>query len=221
MTTANKFAAREISRSDRRADFDGTQELPHEYGTNRSHALALQLPLAAYRQFQGSTRAQTDRCEMTKIEHRTQYAVAMIATMALLVTVACSGAATGIVADAVGPDGLTSFQREHGVGPLTKPVDVSASVDKTLAASGAKLFEQKCSACHKMDERYVGPPLGDVTKRRTPTFVMNMILNPQEMVLKHPASKKLLAEFMVPMPNLNLSTGEAREVVEYLRSQQP
>lgn len=159
---------------------------------------------------------------MTNIERRTQYVVAIIAAMALLVAVACSrGTATGIPSDAVGPDGLTSFQEEHGIGPMTKPVDVSASVDKTLAASGAKLFEQKCSACHKMDERYVGPPLGDVTKRRTPTFVMNMILNPQEMVLKHPASKKLLAEFLVPMPNLNLSTGEAREVVEYLRSQQP
>jgi hypothetical protein len=123
--------------------------------------LALQLSLAAYRQFQGSTRAQTDRCEMTKIEHRTQYAVAMIATMALLVTVACSGAATGIVADAVGPDGLTSFQREHGVGPLTKPVDVSASVDKTLAASGAKLFEQKCSAHADLRDEHDPQPAGD------------------------------------------------------------
>lgn len=159
---------------------------------------------------------------MTKMEHRTQYAAAIIAAMALLVAVACSrGTTTGIPSDAVGPDGLTSFQEQHGIGPMTTPVAVAASVDKALAASGAKLFEQKCSACHKMDERYVGPPLGDVTKRRTPTFVMNMMLNPQEMVLKHPTSKKLLAEFMVPMPNLNLSTGEAREVLEYLRSQQP
>jgi cytochrome c551/c552 len=159
---------------------------------------------------------------MTKKANTTRHAAALVAAMALLAAVACSGGTTtGIPSAAVGPDGLTSFQEEHGIGPMTTPVPVSASVDKALAASGAKLFEQKCSACHKMDERYVGPPLGDVTKRRTPTFVMNMMLNPQEMVQKHPTSKKLLAEFLVPMPNLNLSTGEAREVLEYLRSQQP
>lgn len=149
-------------------------------------------------------------------------AALLVASIALLTTVSCSrGTATGIPSDAVGPDGLTAFQEEHGIGPMKAPVDVPGPVDKALAASGAKLFEQKCSACHKMDERYVGPPLGNVTKRRTPTFVMNMILNPQEMVQKHPTSKKLLAEFLVPMPNLNLSTGEARQVLEYLRSQQP
>jgi cytochrome c len=149
-------------------------------------------------------------------------AALLVASIALLATVSCSrGTATGIPSDAVGPDGLTAFQEEHGIGPMKTPVDVPGPVDKALAASGAKLFEQKCSACHKMDERYVGPPLGNVTKRRTPTFVMNMILNPQEMVQKHPTSKKLLAEFLVPMPNLNLSTGEARQVLEYLRSQQP
>lgn len=149
-------------------------------------------------------------------------AALLVASIALLTTASCSrGTATGIPSDAVGPDGLTAFQEEHGIGPMKAPVDVPGPVDKALAASGAKLFEQKCSACHKMDERYVGPPLGNVTKRRTPTFVMNMILNPQEMVQKHPTSKKLLAEFLVPMPNLNLSTGEARQVLEYLRSQQP
>jgi cytochrome c551/c552 len=158
---------------------------------------------------------------MAKMKHTTRYAAFFVAAMTLLAAFACSrGTTTGIPSDAVGPDGLTAFQEEHGIGPMTTPVAVAASVDKALAASGAKLFEQKCSACHKMDERYVGPPLGDVTKRRTPTFVMNMMLNPQEMVQKHPTSKKLLAEFLVPMPNLSLSPGEARQVLEYLRSQQ-
>jgi hypothetical protein len=70
-----------------------------------------------------------------------------------------------------------------------------------------------------MGERYVGPALGEVFKRRTPTFVMNMALNPQGMVEKHPVTKKLLAEFFTPMPNQNISPEQARQVVEYLRTQ--
>jgi cytochrome c len=117
------------------------------------------------------------------------------------------------------PGGLTPFQVEHGIGPVTSPVVLQASVDKTLASHGEKVFEQKCSACHKMTERYVGPALGDVTKRRSPAFVMNMALNPLGMVEKHPEAKKLLGEYFVAMPNQNISPDEARQVVEYLRTQ--
>lgn len=120
---------------------------------------------------------------------------------------------------AAAPGGLTPFQLEHGIGPITAPVALPAAIDKTLAASGAQVFEQKCSACHKMDERYVGPPLGDVTKRRSPAFVMNMALDPLGMVEKHPDVKKLLGEYFVAMPNQNISPDEARQVLEYLRTQ--
>jgi hypothetical protein len=116
------------------------------------------------------------------------------------------------------PDGLTPFQLEHGIGPMTEPV-VVGGVDTSMAHAGQELFEHKCAACHKMADRYVGPALGEVTKRRTPTFVMNMVLNPQGMVAKHPVTRKLLGEFYVAMPNLNLSQTEARQLLEYLRTQ--
>jgi cytochrome c len=132
---------------------------------------------------------------------------------------AATAATTGAAASAATPGGLTPFQVEHGIGPVTSPVALQASVDKTLASSGEQVFEQKCSACHKMTERYVGPALGDVTKRRSPAFVMNMALNPLGMVEKHPEAKKLLGEYFVAMPNQNISQDEARQVVEYLRTQ--
>jgi len=112
--------------------------------------------------------------------------------------------------------GLTAFQVEHGIGPLTEAVTLG-ELDPDLAAQGALVFEAKCSACHKLGERYVGPALGDVLDRRTPAFVMNMMLNPQEMYERHPEMKKLLAEFMSYMPNQNLTRDDARAVVEYLR----
>ena len=95
---------------------------------------------------------------------------------------------------------------------------LSDSIDLALASQGQSLFETKCAACHKLYERYVGPPLGDVLDRRRPTYVMNMILYPDTMQKINPFAKALLAEYLVPMPNQNLTESEARAVLEYLRS---
>lgn len=113
---------------------------------------------------------------------------------------------------------LTPFQLENGIGPVTATVDVGP-VDAALAGKGKAIFETKCTACHKMDTTYVGPALGDVTTRRTPAYIMNMILNPQEMVERHPVARKLLAERMTFMANQGLTVDEARAVVEFLRTQ--
>jgi mono/diheme cytochrome c family protein len=120
---------------------------------------------------------------------------------------------------AAGAGNLTPFQLEHGIGPVTQPVVLSAKVDDELAAKGKALFDTKCSACHKMTEKYVGPPLGEVTRRRTPAYIMNMILNPEGMYTTHPTAKQLLGEYMTQMPNLGLTQEEARQLVEYLRTQ--
>ena len=108
---------------------------------------------------------------------------------------------------------------EHGIGPVTEALTLPATIDKAMAAEGEKVFQQKCSACHKMGEKYVGPALGEVTIRRTPAFIMNMILNPQEMIEKHPVIKQLLQETMSFMANQNLTPDQARQVLEYLRTQ--
>ena len=122
-------------------------------------------------------------------------------------------------AAAAGGGALTPFQTEHGIGPVTEPVTLPATVDPAMADAGKAVFETKCSACHKMGEKYVGPALGEVTTRRSPAFIMNMILNPQEMVERHPVAKQLLAEHMSFMPNQGVTQDEARQVVEYLRTQ--
>lgn len=100
-----------------------------------------------------------------------------------------------------------------------KKVDVGSQIDEKMAASGKEIFETKCSACHKYDERYVGPPLGKVTERRTPEYVLNMILYPETMQQNDDTVKSLVQTFMVQMPNQSLSESEARDVLEHLRSQ--
>lgn len=110
---------------------------------------------------------------------------------------------------------LTDFEMLNGVGPVDEEITIE-EVDKEMAQEGMKLFDMKCGACHKMDSRYVGPPLGSVMNTRTPAFVMNMILNPEEMLQKHPIAQALQAEYITPMPDQQLSREDARAVVEYL-----
>jgi len=111
---------------------------------------------------------------------------------------------------------ISADELEFGIGPI-RGLDLG-ELDPTLAAVGAETFAVKCSACHKIDERYVGPALRDITDRRTPEYIMNMILNPEEMVANHPVAKQLFAEFnYTPMANQQLSEEDARAVLEYLR----
>lgn len=115
--------------------------------------------------------------------------------------------------------GLSEFELTHGIGPVKEPVNLSG-INQELAEKGSKIFKTKCSACHKLEDRYVGPALGDVLETRTPTYVMNMMLNPAQMVKEHPTAKAMLAEYMTPMPDQNLTREDARAIVEFLASTQ-
>ena len=115
--------------------------------------------------------------------------------------------------------GLSQEQLDKGIGPI-KQVDLGSGVDAALVAKGEEVFTLKCSACHKLDEALTGPPLGQVMSQRTPEFIMNMMLNPDEMVQKHPEVKAMLGQYFVPMPNQNLTEDDARAVLEYLRDNQ-
>lgn len=110
---------------------------------------------------------------------------------------------------------ISAFELEHGIGPI-KEVALGR-ISNELADQGKTIFTTKCSACHKVGERYVGPDLKDVTKRRTPEFIMNMILNPDEMVKRHPVVKELLTTYLTPMTFQNVSQEDARAILEYFR----
>ena len=106
--------------------------------------------------------------------------------------------------------------KDKGIGPITN-VTLGA-IDESMAAEVKEVFKTKCSACHKMTKRFWGPGLAGVTERRTPEWIMNMILNPEEMVAKNPIAKKLLAEYLAPMANQSLTEKEARLILEYFRT---
>lgn len=106
--------------------------------------------------------------------------------------------------------------QNKGVGPIQE-IQLGA-IDQELVAQGHEIFESKCSACHKFDKKYVGPSLGGVTDRRTPEWIMNMIVNPVEMTQKDPIAQELLATYLTQMTFQNVTHDEARSVLEYFRS---
>lgn len=104
-----------------------------------------------------------------------------------------------------------------GIGPVDN-LELDDSIDEGLASTGADLFKNMCSACHKMDKKFVGPSIAGVTERRSPEWIMNMILNPEQMIKEDPIAKRLLVESnMAIMANQGLSEDEARSILEYFR----
>ncbi len=108
------------------------------------------------------------------------------------------------------------FPDDNGIGPV-KEVSVG-TIDPKLVALGKKIFNSKCVACHQLDSRLVGPPLRNITKKNTPVFIMNYLLNTSEMQKKDPILIKLVDEYKVVMPDQQLSKQDARSVLEYFRS---
>ncbi len=104
-----------------------------------------------------------------------------------------------------------------GIGAV-KNVTLNSPLEQDRVKRGLAIYEMKCSACHKLDEmRVVGPGWKGVTTRRKPEWIMNMITNVEVMLDKDPEAQKLLELCLTRMPNQNVSIGDARDVLEFMR----
>lgn len=104
-----------------------------------------------------------------------------------------------------------------GIGPISSVT--LGEVDQALVTEGETVFKAKCTACHKISKKFVGPALKGITQRRSPEWIMNMTLNPEEMIAKDPIAKQLLVEANgAPMANQNITEEEARALLEYFRT---
>jgi mono/diheme cytochrome c family protein len=105
-----------------------------------------------------------------------------------------------------------------GVGPVTE-LTLNAEIDQEMAAKGEEVYNQMCLACHRIGKKFIGPAPDKILERRSPEWVMNMILNPEGMVKEDPLAKDLLVEFNgAPMANQGLTEEQARAVLEYFRT---
>lgn len=107
---------------------------------------------------------------------------------------------------------------DKGVGPI-KNLELPTTIDQDMVAKGQALFKTNCSACHKVEKRFIGPSPKGIMKRRSPEWIMNMILDPQLMVEQDRCAKDLLIEFNgAAMANQNMTEEQARDILEYFRT---
>ncbi|HEY0656499.1 MAG TPA: c-type cytochrome [Chryseosolibacter sp.] len=104
-----------------------------------------------------------------------------------------------------------------GLGEI-KVVTLNTPLEQERIIRGKAIYEMKCSACHKLtDQRVVGPGWKDVTKRRKPEWIMNMITNVDVMLDQDAEAQKLLELCLTRMPNQNVSVGDSRDILEFMR----
>lgn len=110
-------------------------------------------------------------------------------------------------------------RNNKGIGPVTEVVLLN-HIDEKMVSKGERLFNNECASCHRIHESGKGPALGNVLERRSPEFVMNIILNTQEMIEKDPVVMSLKGQYESEMVQVDVTQEEAREIVEYLRTYQ-
>lgn len=105
-----------------------------------------------------------------------------------------------------------------GIGPV-KSLVFDSEINTAMASQGEAAFKQKCTACHMAERKLIGPAMKGIYERRSPEWVINILLNPTEMLKQDPIAKALLNKYNnVMMLNQNLSEKEARAITEYLRT---
>lgn len=149
---------------------------------------------------------------------KTWYAALFLLLTALA---ACGGS------DTPGPDAATPaapgpdekmLAEGKGVGEV-KFVELKTPLETERVSRGKAIYDMKCAACHKLDDKkFVGPGWKDLTTRRKPEWIMNMVTNVDVMLDKDEEAQKLLQLCLTRMPNQNVSIGDARDILEFMRS---
>lgn len=121
---------------------------------------------------------------------------------------------------AVDVQDLTKNQPEtHGAEIKEADIAISNPLNTAWVDAGKKTYEMKCQSCHRLtEEKLVGPGWKNVTARRKPVWIMNMITNVEMMLEKDAEAQKLLELCMVRMPNQNITADDARQILEFMRS---
>ncbi|MCK6695521.1 MAG: cytochrome c [Thermoanaerobaculia bacterium] len=139
----------------------------------------------------------------------------------LFVLAACGGGSSESSAPAAAAEPTPEekmLAEGKGIGEV-KFVELKTPLEAERVSRGKAIYDMKCAACHKLDDkRVVGPGWKNVTKNRKPEWIMNMITNVDVMLEKDEEAQKLLQLCLTRMPNQNVSLGDARDVLEFMRS---
>lgn len=153
----------------------------------------------------------------TKIKKAMKRTMLLSLGVALLLVTSCGGGGENTGTYTPPSAKQEKVADPKGVGEV-RNVDLSPEIDRVMAGKGQAILEMKCTACHQYDgKRIVGPGFENITNRRRPEWIMNMITNVDVMLDEDPVAQKLLEECLTRMPNQNISLEESRQILEYFR----
>ncbi|MDB5025700.1 MAG: c-type cytochrome, partial [Mucilaginibacter sp.] len=91
------------------------------------------------------------------------------------------------------------------------------------AAKGQGLFQAKCTACHKLDQRLIGPALGPQLEKETDDkYLIKWIQNNQALIAaKNPKALKIYNEFNQANMTVfaDLSDADVTNILSYVRTE--
>ncbi len=76
-----------------------------------------------------------------------------------------------------------------------------------------------CTSCHTIGKgKLIGPDLAGVTKRRTRDWLKKWLKDPPSMLATDETARKLLEEYLSPMPSYGLSDREIDRLIQYMET---
>jgi len=97
-------------------------------------------------------------------------------------------------------------------------VQLNDPLEDDLVGQGRGIYRAKCSSCHSLDSQTVkGPGWAGITNKRSPQWIMTMILNVNTMTEVDSMAHALLEEAQMQMADQKLPVDKARSVLEFMR----
>jgi len=98
---------------------------------------------------------------------------------------------------------------------IITPLSLLAQND--TSKSGRKLFNDKCTACHKFDKKLVGPPLEGVSQKHKATWLRAWLKNSNEFIKSGDEHANLVYNEYNKIPCLtNLNEKDTEKVLAYI-----
>ncbi|MCB9360868.1 MAG: c-type cytochrome [Flavobacteriales bacterium] len=90
-------------------------------------------------------------------------------------------------------------------------------ISDSLMQRGQRLFKDKCAQCHTMEFKNSGPDISDILANRKPEWVVNFLLNKEEMLQRDSIAIRTRVKYNEDCGTKITTKNEALEILEYLR----
>lgn len=103
----------------------------------------------------------------------------------------------------------------YGIGPVKK-LELNPINDSVMKL-GAELFKTKCFECHTMEYKNTGPDISDILAYRKKEWVVNFLLNKDEMILRDSLAQLTMQRYDTVCAANITKKDEALKLLEYFR----